>query len=238
MPDKSQEDDSFSDEQKQLLKTLGMKALDFLVKIGPAPELAKEGYKVGRELSKTSKTLDNLGSEPGDLTSSDYSINRLAKLARYLHSEMAKLARHDENWWVEVSGVNLLQREQTTEALQNLQQQRQLLLNLQECCDGLKGLAVVAMGAAHLNIKGIAKMYMPSLVAIDGIVVNQILDHLDNCNKCIDSSLGKLENAIRTTADYQKSVDRFLALVNSGDQRKVLDAIRENPSGKAVGAGN
>lgn len=238
MPDKSLEDDSLSGEQKQLLKAVGMKALDLLVKIGPAPELAQEGYKVGRELSKTSKTLDNLGSEPGEITSSDYSINKLAKVARYLHAETAKLARHDESWWVEVSGVNLLQPQQTTEALQKLQQQRQLLLNLKECCDGLKGLAVVAMGAAHLNIKGIAKMYVPSLVAIDGIVIHQTLDHLDNCAKCIDLSLAKLENAIRTTADYQKAVDRFLALVNSSDQRKALDAIRQNTSGKAAGAGN
>ena len=238
MPDKNLEDDRLSDEQKQFLKAMGMKALDLLVKIGPAPELAKEGYKVGRELSKTSKTLDNLGTDPGELTSSDYSINKLAQLARYLHTETAKLARHDENWWVEVSGVNLLQHDQTTEALQKLQQQRRLLLNLKECCDGLKGLAVVAMGAAHMNIKGIAKMYMPSLVAMDGIVMNQTLDHLDNCAKCIDSSLSKLENAIRTTADCQKSVDRFLALVNSRDQRKALDAFRQMPSGKAAGAGN
>ena len=237
MPDQNANDDSYSQEQKDLLKSLGMKALDLLVKIGPASDLAKEGYKLSRELSKTGKILDNVSSNPGELSSSDYSINKMAKVADYLHSQTAALARHDEAWWEEVSGVNMLQPQQTTEALQKLQQQRQFLLNLKDCCDGLKDLALAVMGAAHFNVKGLAKMYMPSLVAIDGAVTKQSLDHLDNCKSCIDTSVGKLENAIRITADWQKSTDRFLGLMNSSDQRKTLDAIRQSPFGKAAGAG-
>jgi len=230
MPDQNRVDDSLTREQKELLKSLGMKALDCLVKIAPMPELAKEGYKVDRELSKSVKTLDQLADPPYELTSSDYSINKLAQLARYLDIETAKLARHDENWWAEVSGVNLHQKDQTTAALHLLQRQREFLLGLQECCDGLNTLAKAVMGAAYINVKAIAKMYMPSIVAIDGAVTKQTLEHLDHCANSITISLDRLENTIRGTADLQKSVDRFLSLVNSSNQRKWLDAVRQDGS--------
>jgi hypothetical protein len=233
------EDDSlyFSDDKKELLKALGMKVLDCLVKIGPADELTKESYKAIRELSKAGKTLDGLGGGGGEIKSSDYSINKLAQLARYLQEETLKLADHDENWWLYVSGVNMLRTEQTTEALLKLRQQRRLLLDLKECCDGLKGLAMVVIGAAHFNIKSIAKLYMPSVIAIDATVTKQTIAKLDNCTKAIDRSLDKLENGIRVTADWQKWLDRCLVLLNSSDQRKVLDAIQRSQDGKTEAAG-
>ncbi len=132
-----------------------------------------------------------------------------------------------------VCGANLLSKDQTTQALQLLQQQRQLLLDLREACDGLKTLAWTAFAAANANIKGIAKMYVPSLVAIDAAVTKELAERFDNCIKAINTTLAVLENVIRSTADMEKSIDRFLSLVSSSDQRKALGAMKTAQGGGA-----
>ena len=50
---------SLDKQEQPLLKSLGKKGVDFLVKISPLPDLAKEGYKVVRELDKTTSIVEN-----------------------------------------------------------------------------------------------------------------------------------------------------------------------------------
>lgn len=232
MANLSGDSDSLTKQQQEFLKSLGKKALDFLVRIAPISQFAKDGYRLGREMSKAAKSIDDLSDDPGELSSSDYSINKLSQLSRYLDSQTVILARRDENWWIAAAGVDLLNKERTTEALQMLQNQRNILLDLSDCCDGLATLAKVAIAANNLSIKSLAKMYMPSIVAIDAAVTKQTLDHLDNCKNSIARAQGVLENAIRGTADSEKAVDRFLMLLNSSDQRKALNSMQQSAGGK------
>jgi hypothetical protein len=217
-------DESLDKQQQELLKSLGKKGVDFLVKISPLPDIAKEGYKLVRELDKTVGVMNNAAA--GELTSSDYSINLVASISKFLYNQTTNLARRDEDWWIENSRVNLLDSKETTFALHLFSEKRKLLLDLKETCDGVKDLALVAMTAANMNVKGFAKLYVPSLVAIDGVVTKESLDRMDYAMSAIDKIVDLIERLIRTTADMQKSADRLLVRINSTDHIKSAAAIK------------
>jgi hypothetical protein len=218
------DDESLDKQQQQLLKSLGKKAVDFLVKISPMPDLAKEGYKVVREIDKSTGIAERAAAT-GEITSSDYSINLVATISKFLYNQTTSLARRDESWWIDNSRVNLFQPEETTLALHTFAEKRKLLLDLKETCDGVKDLALVAMAAANANVKGFAKLYIPSLVAIDGAVTKESCDRLDYAMSAIDTIVDLIEQVMRDTADYQKGADRLLVLINSTDKRKAAAAI-------------
>jgi hypothetical protein len=219
------DEDALNKQQQELLKSLGKKSVDLIVKISPLPDVVKEGYKVAREIDKAVTTAEKANSG-FELTSTDYSINKIAEVSKFIHNETASLARRDENWWMENSRVNLFDSQETTRALQVLQDKRTLLLDLKEACDGLKTLAKVAMAAANVNFKGLAKLYVPSLVVLDGIVTKESCERFDYSISAIDKVVPMIERMIRQTADMQKSVDRFLTLINSTDQREALKAMK------------
>jgi hypothetical protein len=214
-------------EQQQLMKSLAKKVLDLLVQIAPIPKGARETYKIGRETQKalemTDKTL-----EPGigHLSASDDNLNRLSVIATRLSNELSALNRHDENWWLETSGANLFSKLDTTEALKRLQQQRQHLTDLKEACDGLKTLSALVFAQSVSNVKGLAKLYIPSIPAIDGYVTKNTRESFDVRINLINSILKKLEVAIAATADMSKSIDRFLMLINSQSQATILRALQ------------
>jgi hypothetical protein len=216
--------ESLNPQQQALLKSLGKKCVDFMVKISPLPDLAKEGYKVVRELDKTSTVVQ--GAAAGELTSSDYSINLVATISKFLYNQTTSLAQRDESWWVDNSKVNLCETKETTIALHLFAEKRKLLLDLKETCDGVKDLALVAMAAANANVKGFARLYIPSLVAIDGVVTKESCDRLDYAMSAIDKIVDRIERVMRTTADMQKATDRFLVLINSTDHGKGAAAIK------------
>lgn len=219
------DEDALNKQQQELLKSLGKKSVDLIVKISPLPDVVKEGYKVAREIDKAVTTAEKANSG-FELTSTDYSINKIAEVSKFIHNETASLARRDENWWMENSRVNLFDSQETTRALQVFQDKRTLLLDLKEACDGLKTLAKVAMAAANANLKGLAKLYVPSLVVLDGIVTKESCERFDYSISAIDKVVQMIERMIRQTADVQKSVDRFLTLINSTDQREALKAMK------------
>jgi hypothetical protein len=219
------DEDALNKQQQELLKSLGKKSVDLIVKISPLPDVVKEGYKVAREIDKAGTTADKAYSG-FELTSTDYSINKIAEVSKFIHNETASLARRDENWWMENSRVNLFDSQETTRALQLFQDKRTLLLDLKETCDGLKTLALVAMAAANANVKGLAKLYVPSLVALDGFVTKESCERFDYSISAIDKVVQMIERLIRQTADMEKGVDRFLTLINSTDQREALKAMQ------------
>jgi hypothetical protein len=219
------DEDALNKQQQELLKSLGKKSVDLIVKISPLPDVVKEGYKAAREIDKAVTTAEKANSG-FELTSTDYSINKIAEVSKFIHNETASLARRDENWWMENSRVNLFDSQETTRALQVFQDKRTLLLDLKEACDGLKTLAKVAMAAANANLKGLAKLYVPSLVVLDGIVTKESCERFDYSISAIDKVVPMIERMIRQTADMQKSVDRFLTLINSTDQREALKAMK------------
>ena len=71
------------------------------------------------------------------------------------------------------------------------------------------------------NFKGIAKLYIPSIAAMDGMVTKETRDNFDVCMRLIDTILTKLDVAINATADMNKSIDRFLTLINTKDMRQL-----------------
>ncbi|HSY90603.1 MAG TPA: hypothetical protein VK812_04480 [Candidatus Binatus sp.] len=217
-------DEALDKQQQALLKSLAKKAVDFLVKISSLPEIGKEGYKVVRELDKAATVLE--GAATGELISSDYTINQVAAVSKFLYTQTTSLARHDEGWWMENSKVNLLVSKETTVALHIFSEKRKLLLDLKETCDGVKDLALVAMTAANANVKGFAKLYIPSLVAVDGVVTKESRDRLDYAISAIDKIVELIEHVIRETADMQKAADRLMVLINSTDHGKGAAAIK------------
>ena len=217
--------DKESEEQKKFIREQGKKILDLLVEIAPVSRGVKEVYKVSRE---TEEALSAVGAahDTGTLSASDENINRLAAIARRLSNELSTLNRHDENWWIETSGANLFSVGDSTKAIEILQKQRQHFLNLRDACDGLKTLAAVAFASTVSDIKGLAKLYIPSIPAMDGFVTKEARDNFDVCISLINSILKKIEVALRAVADMNKVVDRFLTLTHSQDKREALKAIK------------
>jgi hypothetical protein len=218
--------DKAADAQERYLKSQGKKILDLFVKISPLPTGVKDAYRLSRETEKALKMVGD-AEETGTLSSSDSNINCLASIARRLSNELSTLNRKDINWWIDTSGANLLSRDDSTKAVQKLQERRQYLLDLREACDGLKTAAAVAFANTVSNVKGLAKLYMPSIPAIDGIVTKEARDNYDVCMSLIDSIVKTVDSATHVVADMTKALDRFLVLVNTEDQRKALKAIQQ-----------
>jgi hypothetical protein len=215
--------ETMTKDQEQFMRTQGKKILDLLVKIAPIPKGAKETYQVAREtikaLEMTERTVDL---EMGRLSASDDNLNRLALIAERLSNELSSLNRHDENWWLETSGANLFSKVDSTAALTRLQHQREHLLALSEACAGLKTLAALVFAQSVSNVKGLAKLYIPSIPVIDGYVTKDIRETFDVCRNLTEAIRKKLETAIRVTADMTKSLDRFLTLTNTQDHRTTV----------------
>jgi hypothetical protein len=146
-------------------------------------------------------------------------MNRLSAIAYRVMNELSKLNRGDGQWWIESAGANLFNNVDTTEGLKRLEAQRKHLLALKEACEGLKTLAGVVFAASVSNVKGLAKLYVPSVPMIDRYVTKDTRDTYSACLNLIDSIVKKQETAIRATADMGKAIDRFLTLLNTKDQR-------------------
>ena len=58
-------------------------------------------------------------------------------------------------------------------AIDKTQKMKSKLIAMKEACSGLSTLAVTVFLADNMDVKGLAKIYVPSLIAIDGIVVKQ-----------------------------------------------------------------
>jgi hypothetical protein len=100
------------------------------------------------------------------------------------------------------------------------------LTALKEACDGLKTLTTLVFAQSVSNMKGLAKLYIPSIPAIDGYVTKDTRETFDVCINLINSILKKLEVAISATGDMSKSVDRFLMLVNTQSQATILRTMQ------------
>lgn len=219
-------DSTAADAKKSYLKSQGKKVFDLLVKLSPVHSIAKDVFRVSRETEKALKMIDDTA-DTGALSASDSNINNLALIAQRLSNELSTLNRKDINWWLDTSGANLLSKSDSTKAIQKLQEQRQYLLDLKDACDGLKTAVGVAFANTVANVKGLAKLYMPSIPAIDGMVTKEARDNYDVCMGLIDSIIKKVEAATHAVADMTKALDRFLVLVNTQDQRTALKAIQQ-----------
>jgi hypothetical protein len=217
-------EDKEAKERATFIKSQAGKIFDLLVKIAPISNGLKETWKVSRETEKA-LTISGRTSDLGRLSASDDNLNRLRNIANKLAGDLSSLNRMDENWWIETSGANLFSVGESTKALAVLQQQVKYLRDLRTACDGLKDLARLIFANSVANVKGLAKLYIPSIPMIDAAVMKEITDQFDVCIKLLDSIIKKAELAAATVADMNKAVDRFLILVNSQDQRGALKAI-------------
>jgi hypothetical protein len=217
-------EDKEAKERAAFIKSQAGKIFDLLVKIAPISNGLKETWKVSRETEKA-LTISGRTSDLGRLSASDDNLNRLREIANKLAGDLSSLNRMDENWWIETSGANLFSVGESTKALAVLHQQVKYLRDLRTACDGLKGLARLIFANSVANVKGLAKLYIPSIPMIDAAVMKEITDQFDVCIKLLDSIVKKAELAAATVADMNKAVDRFLILVNSQDQRGALKAI-------------
>jgi hypothetical protein len=217
-------DDKEAEERAAFIKSQGLKILDLLVKIAPISNGLKETWKVSRETEKA-LTIKDRTSHLGTLSASEGNLNRLREIANKIASDLSSLNRMDENWWIETSGANLFSVGESTKALSVLQQQVKYLRDLRAACEGLKDLARLIFASSVSDVKGLAKLYMPSIPTIDAIVMKEITGQFDVCIKLLDSIIKKAELAARTVADMNKAVDRFLILVNSQDPRGAVQAI-------------
>lgn len=215
-------------EQTKFIKSQAKKLLDFLVKIAPISDASKETYRVGRETIKALEMVDGtMDVGMGQLSSSDDNLNRIAVIAQHLSNELSTLNRFDIDWWLMTSGANLFSRTDSTNALRRLQEQRSNMMNIKDGCAGMKAAAAIVFAASVANVKGLAKLYMPSIPAIDGYVTKDINETFDVCLGLADSIIAKIDTAIRTTADMTNSLDRFLIRTNTTDHRATVSAERE-----------
>jgi hypothetical protein len=225
-------DDKVSQENKAKLKSLANKILDLLVKLAPLPRGVQTAWKMARETEKSLSMADRTW-ESGELTSSDGDINRLQEIAHRLSNEFSTLNRKDANWWIENSGANLFNVGDSTRAIDILHGQRQALVSLREACDGLKALAAVAFANTVADVKGLAKLYVPSIPMIDAAVTKEVREEFDICKGLINDILKKIDEATLAVANMNKQVDQFLTLIQTNDKLKTqraIEASKKKPS--------
>lgn len=225
------------EEQSKQLKDLGKNILELLSKIAPIPKGVTEAYKVSKE---TVKVLDfsvqayaqGLNKE---IPAFNDNLNKLEEISIKLYDELEIFVDKSENWWIETSGANLFSVQDSTKALQYIQQQSTHFNALKNAFVGLKTLAGVVYASSIANVKGLAGLFMPDIPAIDAMVLKRIAAKYDDCIDRCDVIIKKIDIAGHGVADMNKVVDRFLVLVKSQDQRAALKSIE---SGKKSASSN
>jgi hypothetical protein len=165
-------DDKKEKEQRKFIESQGLKILELLVTLAPVSKGVKEVWKIGKETNKALSMLEG-SCESGSLSASDGNINRLKTISSQLSNELSRLNRFDENWWIQTSGANLFSAGDSTRALGIFQLQRTHLLALRDACEGLKTLAAVAFANTVSDVKGLAKLYIPSVPIVDAEVTKE-----------------------------------------------------------------
>jgi hypothetical protein len=224
--------DKVSQENQAKIKSLAKDMLELLAKLAPVPSAVQAGWKIAKE---TEKSLSMAGRTWGsnELSASDDNINRLQEIANRLSDELSTLNRKTANWWIDSSGANLFSVKDSTKAIIILDGQRKTLVALRAACDGLKALTAVAFANTVADVKGLAKIYAPSIPLIDAEVTKEVREQFDICKGLIDDILSKLDKATFVIADMNKQIDRFLTLIKTKDQRetvRVIEAGKAKPS--------
>lgn len=132
----------------------------------------------------------------GDIISSDNDdINKLWALAKVWKNVLDTMTRKDENYWMDRSGVNMLDKASIPIAvnkLKDLQHNLKLISAASDACHQL----IWAMNVSdHIDIKGVAESLL-STKALDIEARRQALKEFKDCISMVDRILPALNNAL------------------------------------------
>jgi hypothetical protein len=210
------------------------KALGTGIKVWEALAPARETAATFDEaVRRTLKTLE------GDLIHSDNDqINQVWAVGKVWSHQLAELARKDQNYWIDVSGSNLLSEKQTVSAFEYLLAKKTTLEALREACDGLRGLILAVSIADHMDIKGVASTLV-STKALDIAARKEAQKEFEICVKLIDKIIPSLVQAMEAVADMRDSLQRFQLRRVSDNKARTEAAVRHRvEEGPLTGYGN
>lgn len=162
----------------------------------------------------------------GHLEASDEDIEAMHRLALALANHAASLARRTEDDWMIESGCNAFSLHDTAESLRRLLEQRGQITARRDTCDVLRTLVRVQFLKTHMNLKGLAKAWIPSLVALDAIAVRESETDLAAAVANFDVALRKLQRAIDAVSNLRDGQHQFLTISRSQNAPSDVARIR------------
>jgi hypothetical protein len=145
----------------------------------------------------------------GQLSASSDNLNRLRAIGSNWNNALLKLTLHDENWWIDWSGTNLLSAAAAEKAVKKTRKLREKMVAMEKGCKGLADLAKVVFVSENMDIKGLARLYIPSIVAIDAIVLNEAISNFKACSNNAARVRKKLDLVIPTLEETWRAARKF-----------------------------
>ena len=134
--------------------------------------------------------------QAGQLQATNDDLNKLRFVGRKWNNQLDKLYRHDENWWVDWSGSNAFSVSASKKAIIKVTTFQNKLRAFKSASSGLATLTYTILVADNADIKGLAKVYVPSLIAIDAMVAKEAVTAFNACSVHSDKLLKKLNRIL------------------------------------------
>jgi hypothetical protein len=136
------------------VESLVFKTLDLIRKIEPLKDSFDRSYTpIESALKKYEDVVK------GDLLATDNEdINKMWALAKLWKSQLNKIANKDENYWMEMSGVNVFVRSTIQTAINKLKEVLTNLINMKESSKVCATMITVLNVNDHMDIKGWSSM--------------------------------------------------------------------------------
>jgi len=155
--------------------------------------------KAGQDVQRSFDAAER-AARSGLLTGDDEATIMADAIARHFQDLFRECARWDENKWIEQTSYNSFSPATHAPAIALLQQDRQRILGLRDGFTGMAQLLQVKRISDNLDVKKLAKAWVPSLIAINEIHRQDVIGRFQALSRTCEQIAGRLDNVLKAVS--------------------------------------
>jgi hypothetical protein len=152
--------------------------------------------KAGRDVQRSFEAAER-AARTGLLTGDDEATIMADAIARHFQELFRECARWDETKWVEATSYNAFDPSTYAPAVAAVKNDRQRFLNLREGFTGMAQLLQIKRISDNIDVKKLAKAWVPSLIAINEIHRQDVISRFNGLAATMDTMAAKLDNVLK-----------------------------------------
>jgi hypothetical protein len=171
--------------------------------------------KAGKDVQRSFEAAER-AARSGLLTGDDEATIMADAIARHFQELFRECSRWDETKWIEQTTYNSLNPATHAPAIAELKQDRERFRGLREGFIGLAQLLQIKRISDNIDVKRIAKLWAPSLLAINEIHRQDVISHFEGLARTSEQMVKRLDNVLA-------AVDRPASAVPAGFNFSMLN---------------
>ena len=152
--------------------------------------------RAGKDVQRSFEACER-AARSGLLTGDDEATIMADAIARHFQELFRACARWDENNWVEQTNYNAFDSSTYAPAITTLKSDRERFRRLREAFVGMAQLFKVKRISDRIDVKKIAKVWVPSLIMIDEIHRQDVISRFEVLATTMDTMALRLDNVLK-----------------------------------------